>query len=69
MELGISSLGNIIDYGLDRNYNDISSMIYRATEECLTFAEENKINLVELVIDPQDLYTEANKQEFNDLVN
>ena len=69
MELGISSLGNIIDYGLNIEYDDIPNMLYHATDECLTFAEENGISLVELVIDPQDLYTEAKKQDFIDLVN
>ncbi len=69
MELGISSLGSIIDYGLNSKQKDIPNMIYRATDECLKFAEENEIDLVELVVDPQDLYTEANKQDFIDLVN
>ena len=69
MELGISSLGSIIDCSLDSNCSDIPNRIYHATEECLKYAEENAINLVELVVDPQDLYTEANKQDFIDLVN
>jgi sugar phosphate isomerase/epimerase len=69
MELGISSLGSIIDYGLNSKQTDIPNMIYRATDECFKFAEENGIDLVELVVDPQDLYTEAKKQDFIDLVN
>ena len=69
MELGISSLGNIIDYSVNGKHSDIPNIIYHATEECLKFAEEKAINVVELVVDPQDLYTEANRQDFIDLVN
>jgi sugar phosphate isomerase/epimerase len=69
VELGISSLGNIIDYGLSSEYNDITNMLYHATEECLKFAEENDIKIVEIVVDPQDIYSEVKREEFIDLVN
>ena len=69
MELGLSSLGNIMDYSVNGKQSDIPKMIYDATEECLKYAEERAINVVELVVDPQDLYTEANRQDFIDLVN
>ncbi|MFX0075481.1 MAG: sugar phosphate isomerase/epimerase family protein [Candidatus Hermodarchaeota archaeon] len=69
MELGISSLGNIIDYGLNSKYNEIHNMIYNATDECLKFAEEHEIEVVEIVVDPQDLYSEAKREEFISLVN
>jgi sugar phosphate isomerase/epimerase len=69
MELGISSLGNIIDFGLNSKYNDVPNMLYQATDNCLKFAEEHEINIVEIVVDPQDLYSEAKREEFIDLVN
>jgi len=69
MELGISSLGNIIDSGLSNKYNDIFNMYYRSTEECLNFAEENNINVVEIVVDPQNIFTDTRRQGFIDLIN
>jgi len=69
MELGISSLGHIIDFGLNNKYNDIFSMYYQSTEDCLKFAEENEISIVEIVIDPQNIFTGTNRQEFIDLLN
>ncbi|MFX0049409.1 MAG: sugar phosphate isomerase/epimerase family protein [Candidatus Hermodarchaeota archaeon] len=69
MELGISSLGHIIDYGLNSKYTDIFKMLYQSTEECLKFAEEKGIKIVELVIEPQNIFTGTNRQEFIDLIN
>ena len=69
MELGISSLGHIIDYGLDSKYNDIFKMYYQSTEKCLKFAEEKGINIVEIVVDPQNIFTDTRRQEFVDLLN
>jgi len=69
MELGISSLGNIIDSGLSNKYNDIFDMYYQSTEDCLKFAEENEIAIVEIVLDPQNIFTDTNRQEFIELLN
>jgi sugar phosphate isomerase/epimerase len=69
MELGISSLGNIIDSGLNNKYTSIFNMYYHSTEECLKFAEENDISIVELVLDPQNIFTDTNRQEFIELLN
>jgi sugar phosphate isomerase/epimerase len=69
MELGISSLGYIIDYGINNEYKDITNMIYQSTEQCLNFAEEKGINVVEIVVDPQNIFTDTKKQAFIDLVN
>ncbi len=69
MELGISSLGNIIDSGLNREYIDIPNMLYHATDECLKFAEEEGIKIVELVIDPQNIFLDTIRHEFIDLLN
>jgi len=69
MELGISSLGYIIDYGINNEYKDITNMIFQSTEQCLNFAEEKGINVVEIVVDPQNIFTDTKKQAFIDLVN
>ena len=55
MELGISSLGNIVDYGLIMKHKDITSLYYQSTKDCLNYAEEKGINIVEIVIDPHEL--------------
>lgn len=68
MELGISSLGHIIDHGLNRKYKDITNLFYQSTEECLNFAEEKGICVVEIVVDPQDLFTDTKRQEYIDLL-
>ena len=39
MEIGISSLGHIIEYGLSHNYENLLDLILKATEDCLSFAE------------------------------
>jgi sugar phosphate isomerase/epimerase len=69
MELGISSLGNIIDFGLNRKYNDIPDMLYHATDECLKFAEEEDIKIVEIVMDPQNIFLDTKRHEFIELLN
>jgi len=69
MELGISSLGHIIDYGLNNEDKDITNMFFQSTEECLNFAEEKGINVVEIVVDPQNIFTDTKREEFIDLLN
>ena len=69
MELGISSLGYIIDYGLNSDDKNITNMFFQSTEECLNFAEENSINIVEIVVDPQNIFTDTRRQGFIDLLN
>jgi len=69
MELGISSLGHIIDMGLSGNYKNLSDLLLNASEACLTYAEKNRIKLVELVLDPPAAFKTENRQKFIDLVN
>ena len=69
MELGISSLGYIIEYGLSKNYENLVDLILKASEDCLNFAEDNDIKIVELVLDPPEVIKDENKQKFIDLVN
>jgi sugar phosphate isomerase/epimerase len=69
MELGISSLGYIIEYGLSKNYDNLIDLILKASEDCLNFAENNDIGIVELVLDPPEVIKDENKQKFISLVN
>ena len=67
MELGISSLGNIIENALSNKFTNISNMFYHSTEECFKFAEENGITVVEIVVDPQDMFLGEMKQAYLEL--
>ena len=69
MELGISSLGHIIEYGLSKNYENLVDLILKTSEDCLNFAEANDIKIVELVLDPPEVIKDENKQKFINLVN
>ncbi|MFX1479231.1 MAG: sugar phosphate isomerase/epimerase family protein [Promethearchaeota archaeon] len=68
MEIGISSLGHIIEYGLSSNFNNLLDLMLKATEDCLNFAEINDIPIVELVLDPPEVIKAENQQKFIDLV-
>ena len=69
MELGISSLGNIIEYGLSKDIKSLSDLIIKASEDCLNFAESNDINTIELVLDPPVVIHGDTRQKFINLVN
>ncbi len=70
-ELGISSLGHIINFGLIKkdNYNDLNELLLDASDACLSFSEENKLKICELIIDPPDIFIDEKKQKFIDLCN
>ncbi|MHA1931699.1 MAG: sugar phosphate isomerase/epimerase family protein [Promethearchaeota archaeon] len=69
MELGISSLGYIIEYGLSNRYDSLTDLVYRASEDCLEFAEKNDIITVELVLEPPAVLYNEKQQDFIDLIN
>ena len=69
MEIGVSSLGHIIEYGLSNNYESLLDLIIKSSEDCLNFAEENDIKTVELVLDPPEVLKPENQKKFIDLVN
>ena len=70
MELGISSLGHIIDI-VRRNskLNNLIELQLNATEQCLNFAEKEGLEIVELVIEPSHIINNEHKQNFISLVN
>ena len=69
MQLGISSLGFIIENGLSNKFNNIFDLLFSSTESCLYYAEQNNIKLIELVIDPSDILRDENKYRFVELIN
>lgn len=69
MELGISSLGYIIDIARISKFKNLIELQLNATEQCLNFAEKNGIEVVELVIDPPQTFNNEYKQKFINLVN
>lgn len=69
MELGISSLGTFVDNGLNSKHKELFDIYYQSIEECLKFAEEKAIKIVEIVVDPQNLFTGTKRLEFIDLLN
>ncbi|MFX1314510.1 MAG: sugar phosphate isomerase/epimerase family protein [Promethearchaeota archaeon] len=68
-ELGISSLGHIIEYGLSGKYESLFDLILKASDDCLKFAEDNDISVVELVLDPPEIFNSENQYSFIDIIN
>jgi len=69
MHLGISSLGHIIELGINREFKNSIDLLLKASELCLDYAEKNDIKFVELVLDPPNIFEEEHKQKFIELVN
>ena len=69
MELGISSVGNIFDLAISKEFKSIFDLLMEATKECFIYAEEHDINVCELLIDPPDVLSSDNKRKFIDLCN
>ncbi|MFX0058611.1 MAG: hypothetical protein ACFE85_06105 [Candidatus Hodarchaeota archaeon] len=49
MQLAISSLVSIIEFGLSNKFQNIFDLLFSSTESYLEFAEQNGIRIVELV--------------------
>lgn len=69
MNLGISSLGHLVDKALRGKSEKMIDLLINSTEACFKFAEKNKVGLVEIILDPPHIYTKENKQRFIDLCN
>ena len=69
MELGISSLGFIIEMGLSTKFENLVDLQLNASEACLNYAEENGITIIELVLDPPEIFEKESRQKIVDLVN
>ncbi|MHA1148132.1 MAG: sugar phosphate isomerase/epimerase family protein [Promethearchaeota archaeon] len=71
MQLGISSLGHIIELGLTKNerYTSLLDLLLDATETCLKFSEDNNLKICELIIDPPDIFNNQNRRKFVEMCN
>ncbi|MFX1379342.1 MAG: sugar phosphate isomerase/epimerase family protein [Promethearchaeota archaeon] len=69
MELGISSLGHIIDIARIGKFKNLADLLFNATEQCLNFAENYGIKIVELVIEPPQALNDEFKDNLINLVN
>ncbi|HEC37268.1 MAG TPA: sugar phosphate isomerase/epimerase [bacterium] len=69
MQLGISALGHIIEIGSSGNYKNLIDLQLKASEACLNFAEKNRIRLVELVLDPPEMFKKENYKSYIDLIS
>jgi sugar phosphate isomerase/epimerase len=69
MELGISTLGHVIDIALSNKFESLLELQLNASTEGLNFAEENGIKIVELVIDTPEVFNNENLQKFVDIIN
>lgn len=69
MELGISSLGYVIEFGITRDYNNLPELLLDATKACLDFSEKNDLKVCELVIDPPEIIENDYKFEIIELIN
>lgn len=69
MNLGISTLGHLIDLARTQNFTNLKDLLVKASEKCLNFAEKQGVEIVELVIDPPEVFNIESKQEFIKMVN
>ena len=69
MILGISALGHLFDLAKANNFKDLRDLQMKASEECLNFAEQQGIKLVELVIDPPEVFDNEDKHKFTETIN
>ncbi len=69
MELGISSLGHMFDIGLTGKFKNLIDLQIKSIEQCLNFAEEFGLNIVELVIDPLEVFNNEYQENLIDLIN
>ncbi|TKJ21141.1 MAG: hypothetical protein CEE43_10710 [Promethearchaeota archaeon Loki_b32] len=69
MELGISTLGHLIEIGLNGKFKNLFELQLKASEECLNFAEQHGIKIIELVLEPPEVFNDEHRQKFIDLIN
>ncbi|TFG23108.1 MAG: sugar phosphate isomerase/epimerase [Promethearchaeota archaeon] len=69
MELGISSLGFLVDLAMSGKFKNLFNLFFDSTESCFKFAEENDNKICEIVLEPPEILTSEKKQEFIDLCN
>ena len=64
MQLGVSSLGFVVEHSIEGKQNSLIDILLSATEACLRFSEAQGFNICEILIDPPEIYTKENKKKF-----
>jgi sugar phosphate isomerase/epimerase len=69
MELGISTLGHNIEFGITHKnkYKGLTDLFLDATEACLKLSEEQGFKVCEIIIESPDLFINEIKREFIDI--
>ncbi|TFG30361.1 MAG: sugar phosphate isomerase/epimerase [Promethearchaeota archaeon] len=69
MKLGISSLGHLVDIALRGKFKSLGELLIESTEKALKFAEKYNVGIVEIILDPPEIYSKENRQRFIDICN
>ncbi|MGQ4872668.1 MAG: sugar phosphate isomerase/epimerase family protein [Promethearchaeota archaeon] len=69
MELGISSLGYLIEYGQMDKFKNTKDLLLSGSKDCLEYCEKNKIKICELILDPPDVLEGDFRKEFCEILN
>ena len=69
MELGISSLGFLVDLAMSGKFENLFNLFFDSIESCFKFAEENDKKICEIVLDPPEILTSEKRQKFIDMCN
>ena len=69
MHLGVSALGHLIDLARTQDFKDLRDLQMKASEQCLNFAEQQGMDIVELVIDPPEVFDNEYKLKYIKLIN
>lgn len=69
MNLGISSLAFIVEFGLTKKYESLGELLLDSTNECFIFAEKYGIQIVEIVLDPPVILKDGDREKLLELSN
>lgn len=69
MNLGISSLGYLVDYGQIKKSNNLFNLFFEATRKCLVDSEKFNLEICELVLEPPVMFSNQKREQFIDLCN
>jgi sugar phosphate isomerase/epimerase len=69
MELGISTLGHNIEYGIinKSKYKDLTDLFLDSTEACLKLSEDQGFNVCEIIIESPDIFKNEIRRNFIEL--
>ncbi|MBD3255633.1 MAG: TIM barrel protein [Candidatus Lokiarchaeota archaeon] len=69
MRLGISSLGHLVDKALRGKFKSMVELLFNSIEASLNFAERYDIEVVEIILDPPEIYNKKERDNIIDLCN